>query len=348
MLDTIKLLIPEYQIGDTTLLQVQPSQVVAGTGEKLNEHHLFNTSSGKNYYGSRAFLNTDTWHLDIKPFSFSETGTACFLHFSIPKIYHSDNFYSVGEQGAAAVINQVEKELFTNGIHCNLQDAEFSRIDTFKNVNTEEPAECYFPLFDVLNISRTKKVDYGTTYLMGNKQQQFCIYDKLQEMRKRNVDISNYPETMRFEHRLLNKQKIKTTQGFTKVSELFSGGYASLKDKVSSTWKDSLFKYSLEDVMRIGSKELEQEMKSFEEKHGRNWLSYFLRSYGSYHLAMYAGKDVLELAMKSFEPDRMKVYRMKKTIEEAERELKLYKQAQGSSRTYAALYEELKQKVCLN
>ena len=51
MLDTVKVYIPEYSISDTSELKIQPSQVVAGTGEKLNEHELFQTIAGRRLYG---------------------------------------------------------------------------------------------------------------------------------------------------------------------------------------------------------------------------------------------------------------------------------------------------------
>jgi len=345
MLDTVKLFIPDYSISNDSLIQVQPAKVVSGTGEKLNEFELFQTVSGRKLHGSKAFLNTDKWNLDIKPYSYTDRGTACFLHFSVPKIHNGSNYYSVGEQGSRAVFNQVEAELKEHGFYCNLQKADFSRIDTFKNIEPAEPFETYSALFELLKARRGIKRNYGTTYLVSNTQQEFCVYDKLEEMRRSKLDTSGFPETMRFEHRLLNKQKVKAVLGFAQVADLFKGGYAVIKDKRKESWENSLFNFSVEEVVQLGSQELEQEMRAFEAEHGRFWFSYFLKSYGSYYLAKYAGAEVVELAMQNFEPDRMKVYRMRKTLEEAEKELLLYKKEQGSKKTYSTLYQELKEKV---
>jgi len=345
MLDTVKVYIPDYSISDTSELKIQPAQVLAGTGEKLNEHELFQTVAGRRHYGSRAFLNTEKWNLDLKPYAFAGNGVACFLHFSVPKVHYGENYYSVGEQGTQAVFNLVEEELKEKGFSCNLQNANFSRIDTFKNIQPSEPFETYSALFSLLNARRGLKRSYGTTYLVGNTQQQFIVYDKLEEMRRQELEVSEFPETMRFEHRLLNKQKIKNVVGFAQVADLFKGGYAVIKDKQKESWKESLFKYSVEEVVQLGSQELVQEMQCFEREHGRNWFSYFLKGYGAFHLAKYAGIEVVELAMQKFEADRMKVYRMRKTLEEAERELLLFKKEQASRKTYASLYEELKDKV---
>ena len=345
MLDTVKVFIPDYSISDTSEIQIQPAKVVSGTGEKLNEFELFQTVAGRRLHGSRAFLNTEKWNLDLKPFGFAENGTACFLHFSIPKVHYGDNYYSVGEQGSKAVFNLVEEELKEYGFYCNLQNSDFSRIDTFKNIQPAEPFETYSALFSLLNARRGLKRSYGTTFLVSNTQQEFIVYDKLKERELHKLDNSGFPETMRFEHRLLNKQKIKSIVGFTQVADLFKGGYAVIRDKRKESWKNSLFKYEVEEVVQLGSQELVQEMQCFEREHGRNWFSYFLKGYGAFHLAKYAGIEVVELAMQKFEADRMKVYRMRKTLEEAERELLLFKKEENSEKTYASLYNELKDKV---
>jgi len=345
MLDTVKVFISDYSISDSSELKIQPAQFLAGTGEKLNEHELFQTVAGRKHYGSRAFLNTEFWNLDLKPYAFAENGVACFLHFSVPKVHNGSNYYSVGEQGTEAVFDKVEEELKEKGFHCNIQNADFSRVDTFKNIEPEEPFETYSALFGLLNARRGLKRSYGTTYLVGNTQQQFIVYDKLEEMRRQELEVSSFPETMRFEHRLLNKQKINSVLGFVQVADLFKGGYALIKDIRKESWRESLFKYEVEEVVQLGSQELALEMEYFARKHGSRWFSYFLKSYGAFHLAQFAGVEVVEKALEHMEANRMKVYRAVKTLEEAERELLFYKKEHASSKTYAVLYEELKDKV---
>jgi len=345
MLDTVKVFIPEYSIKDSSTIEFQPSKVVTGTGEKLNEHELFQTASGKLFYGSRAFLNTPHFNLDLKPFSFSENGIACFLHFSVPKVHNGQNYYSVGEQGTQAVFNLVQEELKQNGFYCNLQNAHYSRIDTFRNIQPSEPFETYSALFSLLNARRGVKRNYGTTFLVSNTQQEFIVYDKLEEMRRQKLDTSEFPETMRFEHRLLNKQKIESILGFTQVADTFKGGYAVIRDKQKESWRDNLFRYSVEEIVQLGSKQIARELDYFETSHGSHYFSWFLKSYGAFHLATFAGVEVVQKALEMKEADRMKVYRMRKILEEAERELLFCRQEPATKKTYAVLYEELKEKV---
>ena len=89
-------------------------------------------------------------------------------------------------------------------------------------------------------------------------------------------------------------------------------------------------------------------MRRFKEKFPTGWFSRFLKAYGAYYLASHAGKEVIIEALQNFEVDRMKVWRAVQVFEEAERELMVLKQEEGSKKTLGALYEELRRKVCLN
>jgi len=89
-------------------------------------------------------------------------------------------------------------------------------------------------------------------------------------------------------------------------------------------------------------------MKLFKEKYSRNWFQNFLRAYGAYYLAQFAGVEIVKVALENMESDRMKVWRTIQLLEEAKREIELVKQVENSRRTLGELYEELKEKVCLN
>ena len=172
------------------------------------------------------------------------------------------------------------------------------------------------------------------------------IYNKLEEMREHGEETSELPETMRFEHRALTKRKVSSLYGFTRAGELFHGGYEVVREKQLESWKSSLFSFSAEEVVVLGSKQLEQEMRFFQEKFGANWFQYFLKSYGAYSLAKFAGKEVVRNALENLNSERTKVWRTMKLLEEAERELLVLKQEEGSSKTLGELYEELREKVC--
>jgi len=343
MIDTLKLMLSEYKVSPESSLRVQPASYEVATGEKV-EYPLFRNEAGT-FFGSKAYLNTENWNLTLKPLPAGNRGTGAFLQFSVPKNYYGSNYYSVGEEGTRAALKKVEGELEQSGVLTNLEEAELSRIDTFKNIQPEEPFSSYFSLFSLLRARRAQQRGYGTTFLLSNSSQEFCVYDKLQEMKEHGLEISNLPKTMRFEHRALKKEKVKSLYGFSRVGELFHGGYGVVRDKQVESWKSSLFSFSAEDVVVLGSKQLEQEMRVFQEKYGANWFQYFLKSYGAYSLAEFAGKEVVRAALENLNSERTKVWRTMRLLEEAERELLVLKQEEGSSKTLGELYEELREKV---
>lgn len=346
MIDTLKLMLNEYEITDDSEIRVQPASYELGTGSKV-EYPLFQTPSHGSHYGSKAYLNAENWNLTLKPLP-GGRATGAFLQLSVPKNYYGSNFYSVGEQGTQAVLSKVEGELKEKGVHTPLIEADMSRVDTFKNIEPEEPFSSYYTLFSLLKARRAIQRGYGTTFLLSNSQQEFCVYDKLAEMRERQLETGNLPPTMRFEHRLLNKQKVQNVYGLSKVEDIFRGGYQVIREKQVESWKNSLFNFTAEEVVLLGSRQLEQEMRVFKEKFPSNWFSKFLKAYGAYYLASHAGKEVIIEALQNFEVDRMKVWRAVQVFEEAERELMVLKQEEGSKKTLGALYEELRRKVCLN
>lgn len=343
MIDTLKVMLTDYQIKGDSEIRVQPASYELGTGV-MSEYPLFQTEEHGNHYGSKAYLNSDNWNLTLKPMA-GTGATGAFLQLSVPKNYYGSNYYSVGEQGTKAVLSKVEDELNEKGVHTNLLEANMSRVDTFKNIEPDEPFSSYYTLFSLLKARRALKRGYGTTFLLSNTQQEFCVYDKLVEMRERKLDTRGLPQTMRFEHRLLNKGKVKSTYGFDKVKDIFKGGYEIIKEKQVDSWKSSLFNFQAEEVVLLGSRQLEQEMKIFKERFPKNWFSKFLKGYGAYYLASFAGREVVVEALKNFEVDRMKVWRAVQTMEEAEKELLVLKQEEGSSKTLGVLYEELRRKV---
>jgi len=353
-IDTVHLHIKDYSVTPDTRVEVTPSSYVAGTGELLADFPLYRNTQGKEYRGAKAKLNVPApaFQMTIMPFSRGGKVTSnCFLQFSVPKVHSGseNNFYSVGEGGSQAVFKTIEKELWKNGLHTDLNTAEFTRIDTFKNIEPEEEFSTYAPLFGLLKMRRGVDRAYPEGFLLKNTQQQFCVYDKIAEMQKRKVEVSHFPaRAMRFEHRCMNKDKVQAVFGFTSVNDLFSGGYETVKKQQVSQWKKNLFSHTVEEVIQIGAGVLQEEMRMFKQRFDRNWFDWFLKSYGAYHLAQVAGIEVVKLALQNFEPDRMKVWRAEKVLEQAKREIDMVKQVEGSNKTLGSLYMELQEKVCLN
>jgi len=353
MLDTVKLCLNDWEIRDTSRLIVQPSPVNYGTGELTSDYQLWRNEKGDYQRGSKAFLNTETMNIDIKPFS--SGGVQCFVHFSIPKIHNGENYYSVGREGTQAVMKKVEGELKEAGIRTNIEKASLSRIDTFKNVITEEPFLSYSPLFSTLEASRKIRRDYGTTFLWSNTQQELCIYDKIAEMEKKKIETSHYPaQTMRFEYRLLNKRKIDNVMGFSEVREL-PGRWEELEKNFIKVWKKNIFNRTVEEIEVLSSQQVKILLEVFREESERNYINMLFNFWGTYTAGRDFGIEPLKIAIREIEEQKgtdketinKKVYRAGKKLQEAQRKRELLL-GRSQSKTMAGLYKELQEKVCMN
>lgn len=353
MLDTVKLCLSDWEIGDTSRLIVQPSPIHYGTGELTSDYQLWRNEKGDIQRGNKAYLNTEKLHVDIKPFS--SGGVQCFVHFSVPAVHNGENYYSVGREGTQAVMAKIEGELREAGIKTNIERANLSRIDTFKNVITEEPFLSYSPLFSTLQASRKIRRDYGTTFLWSNTQQELCIYDKIEEMDKKKINTSHYPDqTMRFEYRLLNKRKIENAMGFSEVREL-PKNWEEMKEKFNIAWKKNIFNRTIEEVEILSSQQVRTLLEVFRNESERNYIDKLFKFWGTYSAVRDFGIEPLKIAIREIEEQKgtdketinKKVYRVGKELQEAQRKRELLL-GRSQNKTMAGLYRELQEKVCLN
>lgn len=345
-LDTVHLHLTDYTVQADNALTIKPSPYRASTGELVSDFHLYTDNEGRQVNGREAYWNTPHFQLTFAPFTKSLQGVSCFVQFSVPKVHYGNNYYSVGEQGSEAVFKEIEKELWEGGVHTNIETSNLTRVDTFKNIEPEENFSSYAPLFGLLKMRRGVDKTYPESFLLRNTQQQFCVYDKIAEMKKRQVDTSPFPaKTMRFEHRCMNRQKVQNVFGFSSVASLFEGGYLTVKQRQVEEWKQGLFSYEVEEVMSLGSGVIEQEMRYFREKYKRNWFDWFLKSNGTRYLAEVAGVEVVRMALQNIEAEKTMVWRAEKTLEQARRESDFVRQAESTNKTLGTLYLELKEKV---
>ena len=349
-LDTVHLHLTDYSIAEGNSLIIQPSPYMASTGEKVSDFHLFRDDTGREHTGARAYFNPpDRFQLTLQPFTRTKAGVNCFVQFSVPKVHYGNNFYSVGEEGSQAVFKSIEKELWQAGIHTDIETADLCRVDTFKNIEPEEEFSAYAPLFGLLKMRRGADTAYPEGFLLKNTQQQFCVYDKIAEMQKRKVDISHFPaQTMRFEHRCMNKDKVQAIFGFTSVHDLFAGGYQAVKKQQVNQWKNNLFEKPVEEIIIERAKTLEAEMKYYKEHYPHSWFDRFMRGYGARYLVENTGIEVIKHALQSFEVDRKKVWRAEQTLQQVKSEMDMLKKVEGKDKTLGTLYMELREKVCLN
>ena len=348
MIDTLKLNLQDWKVKSGASLKITGGNTDYKTGE-VYETHLFTDSAGHKSFGAKATLNTDNFQLTIKPY---QGNTFAFVQFSAPKQISEDNYYPIQASQLSEVFEGVENELLENGIETNIQEAKLSRVDTFKNILIDEETECYSRLFGLLQANRAKnKKTYGVTgWLMHNKSTEYCVYDKLEELKKNGHLTEGLPKTLRFEHRCMQPQKIK---GFLKmdkstVKELKVYGWDAIRDRTIKAWKDNFFKYDIEDFEIIVESQLRNEMEFYQEKYGRYFFSKYLKAYGAYFLASSSGGiGVIKKALQNMdiEDKRKKIYRAERELTKTLVEIQSLRNDSKSPQTLGELYSELKYKM---
>lgn len=192
----------------------------------------------------KAYANLDNVYFTSKAKRIPSGSTIQVQHvqFSAPKVLGLDGKYvshlSRGDVGEA--LSMVRDTLRDNGIFTDTFDARLWRLDVACDVATSYPFDGYGVIFDAMHYRNYADANLGSTYRIGGKSAQWCVYDKRAECKARGLDVSNLPDNlMRFEYRLLKRYAIRDA-GFSDVTALIDG-YDNLPEMVTSAWDRVLF-----------------------------------------------------------------------------------------------------------
>jgi hypothetical protein len=348
MIDTLGLSLGDYQIDSDANLQVMPSDFNLQTGNLQANHPLFIDSSGRAIEGKKAFHNGEDFNLTIKPIASREPDLiSSYIQFSVPKVLNGDNYAPTDSEGTKAALRAIESNLKAIGIRTNINTAKLSRLDAFRNVEADEPFESYQVILQVMQGQRMAKRDYGTTFLWQNSQQEICVYDKLAEMAARKQSIKgSTPNTIRFEHRLLNNRKIKNTLGMVTVSDLLSD-LNHVDNCYRESMKKLLFKAdTIPDNQPLSVMEAVKQFEFFKNQ-GGHWVQRALRAKGLQGLSV-EDCAAMRQAIDIVETNRMTKSRLKKYLNDGIMDALNLQQAAPSKKTLGQLYTELQTKVLMN
>ena len=242
-------------------------------------------------------------------------------------------------------LKTIHSELKRIGIKTNIKTATLSRLDACKTVVTSEPYEAYHPV--LISVTGTdlsiKRRDYGSTFLLHNTQQQFCVYDKIAEMKANKHSIKNLPSnSIRFEHRMLKARKIRDASGLCNVKDLIAG-YEQVEACYSKAMRKKLFHYSASELEAVTSRSLAEQLQHFCDSGSRYYLRDFLVSLG---MAQMAGNmEPLLKAVEMVSESRMTYHRARKQLKTAQEQALVLRSSKHSRRTLKDLYNELQEGV---
>lgn len=345
MLDTLKLTLQNWRVRPGARLKYNTGNVDFQTGE-VKQTLLFTDTSGHEALGAYAHYIGEKLNLSIKPIAGQ---VFAFATFSAPKRISENNYSPIKESEFSEVFESVENELQENGIETNIQEAKLSRVDTFKNILTDEETISYSRLFGLLEANRAKDKDvHGTTtWLMKNGSTQYCIYDKREEMHSSGYSTEGLPKTLRFEHRCIRASKVKSffNMDKTTVKELKAYGWRALQERTIKAWTDNFFKYDIDDIDVLVESQIRRELEFFQVKYGKRFFSMYLKAVGASALASEGSIKAVKRALENLDFDRMKVYRAEKELKDSLMLIESLREDSTSPQTLGALYSELKYKM---
>ncbi len=346
MIDTLQLNLTDYEVRGAKLRLV-PSTIDTETGEMKSNFTLW-TDGQKTFEGSQAYHRDEHFNVALKP-QFKNDGlglsVACYTRFEVPKFAGGNNYKPVDFQGTKDALKQAEKQLRDVGIHTNILTAKPCRMDSFENVEADEPYSCYQPVLALLSGSRMKQRGYENGFLWENQSAQLCAYDKRQKMVHDKLSVAGLPKhPLRFELRALQARKIRSAYGFNSVADLLNG-YDSIRAVYLETMKKQLFKYCATDVEALFHSELVKDFEWYREHTGRQWMDKYFRDYGIYSLMQKASIETVIGALNEVEDNKMKRSRLKKKLGEAHFAATALSLMPASNRTHGELYNELQEKL---
>jgi hypothetical protein len=346
MIDTMKVLLTDYAVKKAKLSLV-PSTIDTETGEMKGNFPLW-TDGQKTFEGSQAYHRDEHFNVNLSA-QFKNDGsgisTVCYVTFDVPKFAGGHNYQAVDFAGTQDALKQAEKKLRDVGIKTNIMTAKPSRMDTFDNVEADEPYSCYQPVLALLHGSRMKERGYEGGFLWENQSHEICAYDKRQKMKKDKHSLSGLPKhPIRFEYRAKQARKIQTAYGFHSVQDLMDG-YDSIRSVYLQTMGKQLFKYSASDVEALFHSELVKDFEWYHAHTGARWMDKYFRDYGIFCIMQKASMETVLGALNEVEDNKMKRSRLKKKLGEAHFASAALSLMPASSRTHGELYNELQEKL---
>ncbi len=213
-LDKLQLLLPASEVSFRPDFPIEVgTSYNAGTGEHERERDLF-WNGEKFVKGSKAWLNTPNFHLDIVPHR-EGSSSLVLVHFS-GGAYTDHNLEPMNEERCSHALRGIQSELFELGCSADLMKAQITRLDLARNPVMDLPIASYDPAFSLIQCrKRVNLVQHGPTgFYAGNKQWETGFYDKGAEMLEKGFELAECPEnTLRAEMRYKKSATVRAATG---------------------------------------------------------------------------------------------------------------------------------------
>lgn len=209
-------------------LRIKPHEINLETGEQESED-LFLDASGTQFKGQRAYFNED----DLYQLDISNRGMR--ITFNPSKYLHPYNLTD-DPRGAWS---EIENNLKNRGITGAWSEANVTRLDLAKNVTLKQPCLSYNPVWDLLNVKRTKNPStYPDGYATHNNSTGVNFYNKGKEAKETKLGNN----TMRGELQWKKKASVRSNSGIYTMNNLLEVGSTDLEKAYSMKMSNDVFR----------------------------------------------------------------------------------------------------------
>jgi len=274
MLDTLALMFDDFEVATDNLLEVHQSLT-------SQNYLLFG-----NTYGTKAYLNYAPIHIDVKNI---RGKPYLFVHFSMPKLADKPhNTYGLTKAEAHQAFIHLRELLESCGIYVNFDTAKVTRLDTALNIDANYQLEAYIPIFGMMRDSRLVKQQTGNTTRWQNKQREFCVYDKRQELADSGLApdlFDDVPDnTLRFETRQLKHSNVQDDLRIKTPGDVLAC-YDDLDAIASRVWQQRLFYVNPKDTAQSELITVMALIEASKQTNTKQWSNQSMVLLGLYHLA---------------------------------------------------------------
>jgi len=330
-IDKIVLHTREFQVDrvENSGLRLASHEIDLNTGVQEAEN-LFMDSLGVEVKGQKAYANIDgLYTLDID-------SRGMVIRFNPSKYFHPYNLTN-NPNKYQEVWGVIQKDLKSKGIIGNWHHSNITRLDLAKNITLNNPCFNYTPVFNLLDVKRTKSPKiYPDGYASGNKSKGNNFYNKGRELK----DESLGDNTMRGEIQFKKKASVRSGAKIYTLKNIFDSSPTDLVAVYNKDMIENVFRNKDVSTQKIiPFSKVDAMFKEIIEEHGkRNAPDKLKAIWGVLHLMKEQSIVGFEAMLEGAGYSRQAIHANKeKLTKEIEQATKL----QGKRTTIGTMYREL-------
>jgi len=261
---------------------------------------LINDSQGNDYFGNKAFIQTDNSIIDIN-------NRGLLIAFNPSKILHPYKLNS----NLKEITETIKKEVSKSGIDTDINNMRVSRLDLTKQAEMKQPIHTYNDVFGYLRGKRLTSKQYPSGFNFGNKSNEVVFYDKRAEMvykHKMNLAEKNF---MRAEVKFKKSKNVCSETSLTNYRNLLDAPLDQLKTSYDNYLNNRVFNnMHLGEQLTLDFYAEADILKSYISQHPRGGINKYLMDLGlDTALEMFSGLEGFKMLLEAIDVPQRTIYR---------------------------------------